>query len=69
MNLTVNDTTDYLISSAVSWNLDAGYILEVDPETPIVLQRGDYWNIKIITPTWVTIPLNVVYHGSVWIDP
>ena len=63
--LRVNDTTDYLISSAVTWNTlhssitNTTFPLTDDGE----LAPTDYVEIKVVTPAWGTLPTNVRYFG------
>jgi hypothetical protein len=64
-----NNTTDFLIatiSAATServwtnWNLNGG--------SGIAMASGDYFEIKMINPTWVTNPLTYIAGGYVYIQ-
>lgn len=62
VNLRVNNTTDYLITSAAQQNATVQRYLG---SMSAVVAASDYFEIKWITPSWVTNPTNVRYFGNV----
>jgi len=68
LSLLLNGVTEYIISSGVDWSLAfAAYGGEIAAAPAVNI--GDYYEIKIVTPTWVpTPPQNVLYSGGLWIE-
>lgn len=65
MYVRVNDATDYLIATVSNTSpqkLFANYALNI----PVV--QGDFFEIKLVTPTWATDPTQVTIGGSVYIE-
>lgn len=60
-----NATTDYLIQSV---GLDASLGLWQNGALNISMAAGDYFEIKVVCPTWVTNPANGRFSGSVYIE-
>lgn len=58
-NLRLNATTDTLISSAVQFDQRIQRYATGALNIPVV--AGDYFEFKILTPTWVTNPTQVEY--------
>lgn len=64
MYIRVNNTADYLIQtigSATNERIFSNLNLEI----PVVV--GDYFEIKMINPTWVTNPLTTTFAGNILI--
>lgn len=61
-----NAVTDYLISSSVVNNAVYTEILASTLDIPVV--AGDFFEIKWVTPTWVTNPTFVTINGMVYVD-
>ncbi len=64
MYIRVNNTTDYLIQtigSATNERIFSNLNLEI----PVIV--GDYFEIKLINPTWVTNPLTTTFAGNILI--
>lgn len=69
MYLRINGTTDYLISSAMSWASVLQSVAEAyEDDTAPAVSINDYFEIKFITPAWVTNPTTVIYWGIMWIE-
>jgi hypothetical protein len=66
MWLRINDTTDYLISSAVTNDSVVTTFLKQGLSIP--LTTSDYFEIKWTTPTWVTNPTSLRPVAYVYID-
>ena len=61
----VNNTTDYLIATvAVSntWRIFANAALS------IALAAGDYFEIKVVYPTWATNPATVTWNATIFCE-
>jgi hypothetical protein len=56
----LNGVTDYVISNAVQFNAGAGgrTIVITGLSVPIVNPTTDYLTVKMVSPVWVTNPLN-----------
>ncbi len=65
--LRINNTTDYLISSSVVWST-AGRVARYLNTLNIDVTTSDYFEIKIVNPTWTTTPTNVRYYGHVMVQ-
>ncbi len=68
VSVRVNNTTDYVVTSAMQWNanVNVGYYAIFGLGVPLIadeLAITDYFEIKIATPAWLTPPLNVIYSG------
>lgn len=62
----VNNTTDTTLTTTMTWNAGASsYNLLSVTGLSISLNAGDYYEIKIVTPTWATNPTGVTFTGSV----
>jgi hypothetical protein len=65
VSVRVNNTTDYLIGN-MTWNPGANsYALVNNQSLDISLAANDYWEIKIVCPTWATNPTGVTMQGAV----
>lgn len=65
----VNNAVDYLISSALKWDAALQVVsVEYDPGAGPAVTLGDYWELKLVTPTWVTNPTTVLYSGGLWVE-
>ena len=65
VSVRVNNTTDYLIGN-MTWNPGANnYALVNNQSLDISLAVNDYWEIKIVCPTWATNPTGVTMQGAV----
>ena len=65
VSVRVNNTTDYLIGN-MTWNPGANsYALVNNQSLDISLAVNDYWEIKIVCPTWATNPTGVTIQGAV----
>lgn len=62
----LNDTTDTTISSTV--DLSASPAIVSNTALSIAVIAGDYFEIKWVTPTWVTNPTAVTISGVVFIS-
>lgn len=65
MYIRVNNTTDYLIesiSTSVNERIFDNSLLSI----PLI--AGDYFEIKVVNPTWVTNPLTSIMGGYVYIE-
>ena len=65
ISVRLNNTTDVLLSSAISYSAASGF----NNQTGTVssnLKAGDFINIKLVTPTWVTNPTNVGSGVTLW---
>jgi hypothetical protein len=61
----INNTTDYLIATlsvSASERVFSNTVLSI----PVVV--GDYFEIKMINPTWSTNPLTTIFGGYVYIE-
>ena len=64
--LRVNNTTDTTLTTSMTWNAGANsYNLLRVTGLNIALAADDYWEIKIVCPTWATNPTGVTIQGSV----
>ena len=63
--LRLNDKTDYLIATIGDANAAKNF---VNSGLGIVVVQGDYLEIKIVCPTWVTNPATIRVGGSVYIE-
>lgn len=64
--LRLNNTTDTTLSTTMTWNAGANsYNLLRVTGLSIALAADDYWEIKIVCPTWVTNPTGVTVQGTV----
>lgn len=61
----LNDTTDTTVSSAVVMN--ATPFAFSNTGLAVAVTAGDYFNIKIVTPAWVTNPTGVYMCAQVFI--
>jgi len=61
----LNNTTDTTISSSV--DLSASPAVYSNTALSIAVAAGDYFEIKWVTPTWVTNPTGTLIHGVVFI--
>lgn len=61
----VNNTTDYTVTAAAKFNA-AGqyYTVALD----VVLNPTDYFEWKVVTPTWATNPTTVCLAGTAWLQ-
>jgi hypothetical protein len=65
VSVRVNNTTDYLIGT-MTWNPGANsYAILNNQGMDISLNADDYWEIKIVCPTWTTNPTGVTIQGAV----
>jgi hypothetical protein len=65
VSVRVNNTTDYVIGN-MTWNPGANsYALVNNQSLDISLAANDYWEIKIVCPTWATNPTGVTMQGAV----
>lgn len=62
----LNNTTDTTISAAVQFNAISQFFTSGVVSVAVV--AGDYFEIKIVMPTFVTNPTSVVINGSVYIE-
>lgn len=60
----VNNSTDTLLTNSMSWAASA--VINISG-LAIEIAANDFINIKIVTPTWVTNPLNVRAFGTVFV--
>ena len=60
----INNTTDYLIGNAV---LNTNLNTLINNNMNIAVTAGDKVQIKIITPTWATNPLQVCPNGHIMV--
>jgi hypothetical protein len=60
-----NNTTDYLISNAVDLSQTATQYSKTDLAIAVV--AGDFYEIKIVCPTFATNPTSVLFGGQVWV--
>ncbi len=65
INLRHNNTTDYAISTTLA--LNANGVVQKTGLT-IAVAAGDSFEIKWLTPTWVTNPVGLHLHASVWVS-
>lgn len=63
----LNNTTDTTISSAVVNNADVTTV--ENTALSIAVTNSDYFEIKWVTPTWVTNPTGMNIWGTVWVVP
>lgn len=63
----LNNTTDYLITSTMDVSVASPIALNSAMNIPVV--AGDYVEIKMTTPTWVTNPTSVMCRSSLFIQP
>jgi len=66
MYLRVNDTTDTVISSAVT--NDATNISFSNTAMSVAVSLGDFLELKWVTPTWVTNPNSVSMNAIIYIE-
>lgn len=65
VSVRVNNTTDTLIGT-MTWNPGANsYAILNNQGMDISLNADDYWEIKIVCPTWTTNPTGVTIQGAV----
>lgn len=62
----LNATTDTTISSSIT--NDSAQLAFNATGLSISVVAGDYFEIKWITPTWVTNPTNVILNGSIYFE-
>lgn len=60
-----NNTTDYAITTS-GLNAPVNYIANLALAIPVI--AGDYFEIKVMTPAWVTNPTGVTTAGNVLIE-
>jgi len=66
--LRLNGTTDFLVSSTFKWNASLQAAFNNPYDSPLMTDEvslTDYWEIKIVTPAWLTPPIGVLYWGNV----
>lgn len=63
----LNDTTDTTISSVVTTTLAIGNTFS-NTALAIAVVAGDFFELKWVTPTWVTNPTAVRLNASIYID-
>jgi hypothetical protein len=63
----LNDTTDTTISSSV--NLSSAPFVANVTGLSIAVALGNFFEIKWVTPTWITNPTSVTLTAMVWIEP
>lgn len=66
VSIRLNDTTDYTFSTAVLHSGTFQTYSKSDFNIPVT--AGDYIELKIVTPTWVTNPTNVYYLFSLLVE-
>ena len=62
----VNNTTDYLIQTV---GIASGQRSFSNWSMNIQLNANDYFEVKMVNPTWVTNPLTTTFGGYVFISP
>lgn len=60
----LNDTTDTTISSTLAFNATPVHV--VNSALSVAVASTDYFNIKWVSPTWVTNPTNVNIIAQIW---
>lgn len=65
-NFRLNDTTNTVLSAAVT--MDAAYQTFNVTGLSIAVVAGDYVEVQLVTPMWVTNPTNVRYYASLFIE-
>ena len=65
MYLRLNDTTDYLIATLGNTN---AFKLFSNTALNIPVVEGDFFEIKIVTPAWVTNPTPVSVGGQILVE-
>jgi hypothetical protein len=65
MFIRVNNTTDTLIATVAAATNER---IWVNTSLNVVLAAGDYFEIKTVSPTWVTNPTGTVIGGYVYIE-
>lgn len=69
VSLRLNDTTDTTLTSALTADAASGATNYFNiTGLSIVVAAGDYFEIKWVTPTWVTNPTNVMLYLQVFVD-
>jgi hypothetical protein len=63
----ITNTTDLQIAATFQWNAQ-WQALALQTFDQAVTAFVDYFEIKIVTPTWTTNPTNVLYYGHVWVQ-
>jgi len=61
-----NNTTDYSINPAV--HFDASVVRVTNVALSIPVNAGDYIEVKIVTPAWVTNPILTYLQGNILIE-
>jgi hypothetical protein len=64
-NIRLNNTTDTLVQSLAS---TAAYRVWSNTGLSIAVVAGDYIEIKLVNPTWVTNPANVRFGAAIYIE-
>jgi len=64
----VNNTTDYLISSSLVWNTAGRVSRYLVSNLSADITTSDYFELKVVHPTWLTTPTNVRYYGHVLVQ-
>lgn len=64
-NIRLNNTTDTLVQSLAS---TAGYRVWSNTSLSIAVVAGDYFEFKMVNPTWATNPATVQFGASVYIE-
>lgn len=67
VNFRLNNTTNTLISNAVTWAAVAQTFSNT--ALSIAVSAGDTFELQLVNPTWATNPTNVVYRATVKIRP
>lgn len=68
VSVRINDTTDILLSNAVQFN-NAQFNFYPVTGLNTILAANDFFEIKWLTPTWVTNPTNTVIRVDLYFRP
>jgi hypothetical protein len=65
LSFRLNDTTDTTITS--TWQLSTAFFVAENTALSITVARGDYFEIKWLTPTWATNPTGVTGRVDIFV--